>query len=83
LRKQYVKTINTLSSINKIEDLFLFKSLDYKKKEGNLQGISAVKVNQQYRILFTEHVLDENSTEIEILPFDTMMHYKLKAFCQM
>ena len=77
LRKQYIKTINTLVSISKIEDLYLFKSLHYEKKQGNLKEYSAVWVNKQYRILFTEHTLNETSTSIEILQIEKLSkHYE-------
>jgi toxin HigB-1 len=77
LRSQYIKTINTLVSIGKIEDLYLFKSLHYEKKHGDLKAFSAVWVNKQYRILFTEHRIDNVSTAIEIIQIEKLSkHYE-------
>jgi proteic killer suppression protein len=42
LVKQYVHKINTLKSVTRIEQLYQFKSLHYEKKEGNLNGVSAI-----------------------------------------
>lgn len=57
--KQYVKTVNYIKSVRRIEDLFFIKSLHYEKKKGNLKGSEAVWINDQYRLLFSSSP-DEN-----------------------
>lgn len=77
LVKQYVKTINTLKSITKIEQLYQLKSLRYEKKEGNLKGISAVWINKQYRILFKEVISTPNGLVIDLLEIEELSkHYE-------
>lgn len=50
--KGYVKVVNYLKSATRIEDLYRVKSLHYEKKKGNLNGVDAVWINDQYRLLF-------------------------------
>lgn len=77
LVKQYVKTINYLKSVTRIEQLLQIRSLRYEKKIGDLNGISAVWVNQQYRILFREIASHDNSIVIDLLEIeDLSKHYE-------
>jgi proteic killer suppression protein len=77
LVKQYIKTINTLKSITRIEQLYQIKSLHYEKKIGNLNGISAVYVNKQYRILFNEVASSSHDLKIDLLEIeDLSKHYE-------
>lgn len=77
LVKQYVKTINTLKSVTRIEQLYQIKSLQYEKKEGDLKGVSAVYVNKQYRILFNEVASASDDLKIEVLEIeDLSKHYE-------
>lgn len=74
---QYVKTVNKLKSITKIEQLFQLKSLHYEKKIGNLKGKSAVYINQQYRLIFEEIAGAEPPHEIKILALEAISkHYE-------
>ena len=50
--KKYKSTVDTLRVAKRIEDLFLFKSLNYEKLSGDKKGLESVRVNQQYRIEF-------------------------------
>ena len=77
LIKQYVKTINKLKGITRIEQLYQIKSLNYEKKSGNLNGISAVWVNKQYRILFREVATETKDIVINLLEIEELSkHYK-------
>jgi toxin HigB-1 len=77
LVKQYVKTVNKLKSITNIEQLYQIKSLQYEKKIGDLNGISAVWINNQYRLLFRETSTSPNSLEIDLLEIeDISKHYQ-------
>jgi len=77
LVKQYVKTINKLKGITKIEQLYQINSLHYEKKVGDLEGISAVWVNRQYRILFQEVATDDNILVVDVLEIiDLSKHYE-------
>jgi proteic killer suppression protein len=75
LQKQYIKTINTLSAIDVIEDLFKFHSLNYEKLLGNLKGKSSVRINKQFRLIFDE-IPDKNDV-ITILEIEEISkHYE-------
>ncbi|WP_293894427.1 type II toxin-antitoxin system RelE/ParE family toxin [Flavobacterium sp.] len=77
LVKQYINTINKLKAITKIEQLYQLKSLHYEKKEGNLKGVSAVYVNMQYRILFTEVASTSGDPTIDIIEIEELSkHYE-------
>ncbi|MDQ7916380.1 type II toxin-antitoxin system RelE/ParE family toxin [Mesonia sp. MT50] len=77
LVKQYVKTVNKLKSATRIEQLYQIKSLHYEKKEGNLNGKSAVWINKQYRIIFNEVASKEDSLQIDILELEELSkHYQ-------
>jgi len=77
LVKQYIKTINKLKSITRIEQFYQIKSLHYEKKEGDLKGISAVWINKQYRILFNEIATDSESLVIDLLEIEELSkHYE-------
>lgn len=54
--KQYIKTVKILENAPNIESLYMFNSLHYEKKEGDLKGIEAVWINTQYRLLFVSRV---------------------------
>jgi toxin HigB-1 len=77
LIRQYVKTVNKLKNITRIEQLYQLSSLHYEKKEGNLKGKSAVWVNEQYRIIFQETSSEGNSQVIDILELEELSkHYQ-------
>lgn len=77
LVKQYVKIINTLKSVTRIEQLYQIKSLHYEKKIGNLKGVSAVYVNKKYRILFNEVASTADELKIDILEIEDLSnHYE-------
>lgn len=78
LVKQYVKTINKLKSLTRIEQLFQINSLRYEKKVGDLEGVSAVWINTQYRILFREVATNENSVIIDLLEIEELSNHYAK-----
>ena len=57
---KYRKTIDILESVNRVEDLFRYHSLNYKALSGDKAGLESVRVNDQYRIEFkTTQVVSE------------------------
>ncbi len=77
LVKQYVKTINKLKGVTKIEQLYQISSLNYEKKIGDLDGVSAVWINKQYRILFREIATDNETQVIDLLEIEELSkHYE-------
>lgn len=77
LVKQYIKVIDKLNAITKIEQLYQIKSLNYSKKTGNLKGKSAVYINNQYRLIFEEITSDKPPFEVVILAIEEISkHYE-------
>lgn len=77
LIKQYIKTVNKLRDISKIEQLYQHKSLNYEKKLGDLKGKSAVYINKQFRLIFEEIPDDKPPNEIKILALEEISkHYE-------
>ena len=70
--KRYKRCIDYLKSSQKIEDLYLLSSLNYKVLSGNKAGVSAIRVNDQYRIEFM--VIEKVITICNILELSN--HYK-------
>lgn len=58
--KRYKKSIDILLEAERVEDLMLINSLNYEVLKGDKQGISSIRVNDQYRVEFTvKETLDE------------------------
>lgn len=75
--KQYKNTIDKLRVANCVEDLFLFRSLNYEKLQGDKKGIESVRVNQQYRVEFYSTTEGEGPGTITICNIvELSNHYK-------
>ena len=73
--KRYVKVVNYLRAARRVEDLYLIKSLHYEKKGGDLRGIEAVWINDQYRLLFISRP-DDNAVLVNALLIEISKHYE-------
>ena len=73
--KRFVKVVNYIKAVNRLEDLFLIKSLHYEKKRGNLKGVDVVWINNQYRLLFYSSP-DETGIVVNALIFEISKHYE-------
>lgn len=74
-RGMYVKVVNYLKAARRIEDLFLIKSLHYEKMKGDLNGVDAVWINAQYRLMFHSSP-DETGIIVNALLFEISKHYE-------
>lgn len=63
LVKQYVKVVQRLINITRIEDLYQFHALNYEKLVGDRKGKSSVRINDQYRLIFEELTEEQESTQ--------------------
>ena len=75
ITKRYVKVVNYLKAARRLEDLFLIKSLHYEKKKGDLKGVDAVWINDQYRLLFRSSP-DESGIIVNAMIFEISKHYE-------
>ena len=73
--KRYVKVVNYLKAARRLEDLFLIKSLHYEKKKGDLNGVDAVWINDQYRLFFYSSP-DDSGIIVNALLFEISKHYE-------
>ena len=73
--KRYVKVVNYLKAARRLEDLFFIKSLHYEKKKGDLNGVDAVWINDQYRLLFHSSP-DDSGIIVNALLTEISKHYE-------
>ena len=72
----YQKAIKFLIQARCKEDLFPFKSLHFEALHGDKEGLSSVKVNDQYRIEFRE-IIEGDKTIAEVVSITELSnHYK-------
>ncbi len=70
--QQYKNRIVLLESIEKITDLYSFKSLHFEKLRGNKTGQSSIRLNDRYRL-----IIEQISDEVEkILVVEISKHYE-------
>ena len=50
--RRYVRVVNILDSVDKVEDLYRYHALHYEVLGGDKKGMESVRVNDQYRIEF-------------------------------
>ena len=73
--KQYVKVVNYIKAVRRLEDLFYIKSLHYEKKKGDLKGVDAVWINKHYRLFFYSSP-NEEGIVVNALLFEISKHYE-------
>ena len=74
--KNYIRRVDTLRDAENVEQLFPLNSLNYKTLEGDKQGISSVRINDQYRLEFN---IDQEGKEpiiVICILLDITNHYK-------
>ena len=73
--KRYVKVVNYIRAVRRIEDLYLINSLHYEKKHGSLKGKEAVWINNQYRLIFKSSA-DSSGIIVNALLLEISKHYE-------
>lgn len=56
--RKYIDIINLMRRSDNVLNLRKYNSLRYEKLKGNHEGLSSVRVNDQYRIEFEERIKD-------------------------
>lgn len=75
--RKYKNTIDKLRAAERIEDLYLLRSLNYEKLIGNKKGIESVRVDKKYRIEFISSVEGDEPNCITICSIiELSNHYK-------
>ncbi len=57
------------------KDIIMIKSLHYEKKKGDLNGVDAVWINDQYRLFFHSSP-DESGIIVNAMLFEISKHYE-------
>ena len=73
---KYIKVINLMKQQTDVLGLAKYGSLHYEKLHGDKEGLSSVRVNDQYRIEFAEHFEDEKTIATICSITELSNHYK-------
>lgn len=73
--RKYMETIDKLRAANRIEDLFVIRSLHYEKLLGDKKGLESVRITSQYRLEFISSFSEIESITICSL-LDISNHYQ-------
>ena len=75
--KKYKNTVDTLRVVNRIEELFLFNSLNYEALSGDKKHLESVRVDSKYRIEFKTRIEGKEPHTIIICSIvELSNHYK-------
>lgn len=72
LIQKYKDRIVLLESIEKITDVYSFKSLHFEKLKGNKMGKCSIRLNDQYRLIIEQL----NEEVVKILIIEISKHYE-------
>lgn len=73
--RKYIETVDKLRAANRTEDLFLIRSLHYKKLVGDKKGLESIRITLQYRLEFISSFSEIESVTICSL-VDISKHYE-------
>lgn len=74
--RKYIRVIDLMISEENVQGLWKYNSLNYERLEGDKQGLSSVRVNDQYRIEFEEKLEDGQTIATICNITDLSNHYK-------
>jgi proteic killer suppression protein len=70
--QQYQNKIKILLHVSSLEELRQFKSLNFERLKGDRAGELSIRLNKQYRLIFTE--VNKKQVEVEII--EISKHYE-------
>lgn len=74
--RKYTRTIDLMKKLSNVMGLAQYGGLHYEALHGDKEGLSSVRVNDQYRIEFRE-ILDGDKTIAEVVSITELSnHYK-------
>jgi len=73
---RYIKVVNTMKNQNDVNDLMRLGSLHYEHLHGDKEGYSSVRVNDKYRIEFTEETVGDQRIATICHIIELSNHYK-------
>ena len=74
--KKYTRVVNLMMELSNVMELTRYGGLHYEHLQGDKEGLSSVRVNDQYRIEFRE-IVEEDKTIAEVVNITELSnHYK-------
>lgn len=74
--KKYIKTVDLLESLSRIEDLYRYNSLNYEALSGDMKGLESVRVTEKYRLEFISRKEGEKDCITVCKLIDLSNHYQ-------
>lgn len=74
--RKYIRVIDLMRDTSNVLGLMRYNALNYEKLEGDKAGLSSVRVNDQYRIEFKEHIRDGETVATICNITNLSNHYK-------
>lgn len=74
--KKYIQIVNLMIDSPNVLSLAKYNSLRYEKLVGDKNGLSSVRVNDQYRIEFEEIIINNETIATIVNITDLSNHYK-------
>lgn len=71
----FLKAYNIMRAVNRIEDLFQHKGLNYERLKGNKSQYESVRCNIQYRLIFVSSAADDTLIIQNIELIEISNHY--------
>jgi proteic killer suppression protein len=73
---KFIKVVNLMKQQENVLGLTKYGSLHYEKLHGDKEGLSSVRVNDKYRIEFTESAVDNQQIATICNIIELSNHYK-------
>ena len=74
--RKYIRVIDLMISEDNVQGLWKYNSLNYERLDGDKEGLSSVRVNDQYRIEFEEDFEDGQAIASICNIVNLSNHYK-------
>ena len=74
--RKYTRVIDLMNEVQNVQTLTQYGSLHYEKLHGDKEGLSSVRVNDQYRIEFREILKGEQAIAEVVSITELSNHYK-------
>lgn len=74
--RKYIRVIDLMRDTDNVLGLCKYHLLNYERLSGNMNGLSSVRVNEQYRIEFEERIKDGETIATICDITDLSNHYK-------
>lgn len=74
--KKYTRIVDLMTEVSNVMELARYGGLHYEHLRGDKEGLSSVRINDQYRIEFREILQDEKMVAEVVNILELSNHYK-------